>query len=182
MSTAEEIQALVTAGETLAVEFIFQRERNTGKPITIGEMIGLNRLFHQRTLNAADLAVDIHAGLAEAIAVLERLVEEGLVEPREERRGRVYQFTASVYRQLGKPLAHARVKGLDGGAREKAILDHVAKHGSVRREQAMELTGLADRQATTLLKSMVTKGALVAFSERRWRYYTLPDNGPSNHG
>lgn len=176
MSTAEEIQALVTAGETLAVEFIFQRERNTGKPITIGEMIGLNRLFHQRTLNAADLAVDIHAGLAEAIAVLERLVEEGLVELREERRGRVCQFTASVYRQLGKPLAHARVKGLDGGAREKAILDHVAKHGSVRREQAMELTGLDGRQATALLKALVSKGKLQAYSERRWRYYQLPEN------
>lgn len=155
--------------------FIFQRERNSGKPLTIGEMIGLNRLFHQRQLTAAGLAVDIHASQAEASAILERLVEEGLVEPRDGNRGRAYQFTSAVYRALGKPLAHARVKGMDGKAREKAVLDHVAKHGSVRREQAMELTGLTDRQAYSLLAALVKSGMLVPKGRNKGRAYYLPD-------
>lgn len=151
--------------------FIFQRERNTGKPITIGEMIGLNRLFHQRQLTATELAVDIHEGLDKANGVLERLVEEGLAEPRDGNRGRVYQFTVAVYKQLGKPLAHARVKGLDGKAREKAVLDYVAQHRRIVREKVMELTGLAGRSATSLLDRLVKRGALIAYGDRRGRYY-----------
>lgn len=158
--------------------FIFQRERNTGKPLTIGEMIGLNRLFHQRQLSAASLAEDIHAGTPEASAILERLVEEGLVEPRDDKQGRVFQFTATVYRQLGKPLAHARLKGLDTKAQEKAILDHVTKHGRIRRERAMELTGLAARNASALLMSLVSRGKLTPSGEKRGRYYHLPDSQP----
>lgn len=156
--------------------FIFERERRTGKPLSIGEMIGLNRLFHQRQLTAAELAVDIHAGLDKASGLLERLVEEGLVEPRDGNRGRVYQFTAAVYRQLGKPLAHARVKGMDRKAREKAVMDHVAQHKRIARKKVMELTGLTDRQATALLKSLVINGKLVPTGERRGRYYQLPGN------
>lgn len=151
--------------------FIFQRERNTGKPITIGEMIGLNRLFHQRQLTATELAVDIHEGLDKTNGVLERLVEEGLAEPRDGNRGRVYQFTVAVYKQLGKPLAHARVKGLDGKAREKAVLDYVAQHRRIVREKVMELTGLAGRSATSLLDRLVKRGALIAYGDRRGRYY-----------
>lgn len=154
--------------------FIFQRERNSDKPLTIGEMIGLNRLFHQRNLTAADLAVDIHAGQAEASAVLERLVEEGLVEPREERRGRVFQFTAAMYRQLGKPLAHARVKGLDTKAQETAVLEYVAKEGSIRRMKAMELTGLDARYATLFLGRLVEQGKLYPVGDRKARTYVLP--------
>lgn len=156
--------------------FIFQRERNTGKPITIGEMIGLNRLFHQRQLTATELAVDIHEGLDKANGVLERLVEEGLAEPRDGNRGRVYQFTVAVYKQLGKPLAHARVKGMDGKAREKVVMAHVAQYGRIARKKVMELTGLTDRQATSFLKSLLTKGKLVAMGERRGRHYQLPEN------
>lgn len=158
--------------------FIFERERSTGKPLTIGEMIGLNRLFHQRQITAAQLAVDIHAGADAASAILERLVEEGLVEPRDERRGRVFQFSAAVYRQLGKPLAHARVKGMDAKAREKAVLEYVAKHGRVRREQVKELTGLDGRQATAFLKALVLRGKLVPRGEKRGRYYESPKNQP----
>lgn len=170
---------LIIMGGSESLEFaafIFQRERNTGKPLTIGEMIGLNRLFHQRQLSAARLAEDIHAGAPEASAILERLVEEGLVEPRDDKQGRVFQFTASVYRQLGKPLAHARLKGLDPKAQEKAILDHVSKHGRIRREKAMELTGLTARNASTLLKVLVAKGKVVPVGEKRGRYYQLPDH------
>ncbi|MGB5070338.1 MAG: ATP-binding protein [Flavobacteriales bacterium] len=156
--------------------FIFQRERAKSRKLTVGEMIGLNRLFHQRRLTPDQLAVDMHGTTSEAEGILARLVEDGLVEPRSEKQDSVYQFTSAVYKALGKPLAHARVKGLDDKAREKAVLDHVAEHGSVRREEAMVLTGLAARQTTGLLKALVRKGKLVPKGERRWRHYHLPGN------
>lgn len=156
--------------------FVFQRERAKDRKLTIGEMIGLNRLFHQRRLTSGQLASDMHGTPAEAEGILTRLVEDGLVELRSEKQDGVYQFTSAVYKALGKPLAHARMKGLDGKAREKAVLEHVAKHKSIAREQVMVLTGLTDRQATAFLKSLVSKGRLVPIGERRARHYQLPDN------
>jgi ATP-dependent DNA helicase RecG len=139
-------------------------------------MIGLNRLFHQRRLTAEQLAVDIHGTPAEAEGILTRLVEDGLTEYRNDKQEGVYHFTSTVYKALGKPLAHARMKGLDEKAREKAVLDHVAKHKRIAREQVMVLTGLTDRQATVFLKTLVSKGKLTPVGERRGRHYQLPGN------
>jgi ATP-dependent DNA helicase RecG len=156
--------------------FVFQRERTKDRKLTIGEMIGLNRLFHQRKLTANQLAADIHGTTAEAEGILTRLVEDGLAELRSEKQDGVYQFTSTVYKALGKPLAHARLKGLDGKAREKVVLEHVTKHKSIAREQVMVLTGLSDRQATAFLKALVSKKKLKPIGERRTRHYQLPDN------
>ncbi|NDU92586.1 MAG: hypothetical protein G3I10_08270 [Ferrovum sp.] len=153
--------------------FVFARERQQG-PMTVEQMIVLNRLFHERRMTSEQAAVDIQRSQNDARAVLERLIEEGLVEARGERKGRVYHLAARFYGAVGQPEAYVRVHGLDLIRQEAAVLQFVQAHGRVKRENVMELCGLADRQSTFLLSRLVREGKLVKRGERRGTYYEMP--------
>lgn len=153
--------------------FVFERERQQG-PMTVDQMIVLNRLFHERRLTSEQAAAEMQRSQNDARSVLERLVEEGLVEARGERRGRVYHLAARFYGAVGQPEAYVRVHGLDPIRQEAAVLQFVQAHGRVKRENVMELCGLAGKQATHLLGRLVREGKLVKRGERRGAYYETP--------
>lgn len=150
--------------------FVFERERQRG-PMTVEQMIVLNHLFHERRVSSEQVATDIQRSLGEARAVLERLVEEGLVEAKGERRGRVYHLAARFYDAVGQPEAYVRVHGLDPIRQEAAVLQFVKAHGRVKRENVIELCGLTGRQATLLLTRLVREGKLAQRGVKRWSYY-----------
>ena len=150
--------------------FVFERERRQG-PLTVDQMIILNRLFHERRLTSEEAETEIQRSRNDARAVLERLIEEGLVEARGERRGRVYHLAARFYEALGQPEAYVRVHGLDPIRQEAAVLQFVQAHGRIRRENVIELCGLTGRQASLLLGRLVRERKLRKQGIKRWTYY-----------
>ena len=150
--------------------FVFERERSKGS-MAVEELMTLNLLFQNRRVTSDECATAIQRPVVEARAVLERLVEEGLIEAKGERRGRVFHFSAKVYRHLGKPEDHTRVHGLDPLRQEATVLQFVTSHGSVRRENVIELCGLDRSQAYRLLQRLVESEKLVPKGEKRGRTY-----------
>jgi len=150
--------------------FVFERERRQG-PLTVDQMIILNRLFHERRLTSEQAETEIQRSRNDARAVLERLIEEGLVEARGERRGRIYHLAARFYEALGQPEAYVRVHGLDPIRQEAAVLQFVQAHGRIRRENVIELCGLTGRQASLLLGRLVRERKLRKQGIKRWTYY-----------
>lgn len=153
--------------------FVFERERQQG-PMTVDQMIVLNRLFHERRVTTEQVATEIQRSQNDARALLERLVEEGLVEARGENRGRVYHLAARVYDAVGQPEAYVRTHGIDPIRQEAAVLQFVQAHGRIKRENVVELCGLTERQATQLLGRLVREGKLVMRGVKRWSYYEVP--------
>ena len=150
--------------------FVFERERQRG-PMTVEQMIVLNHLFHERRVSSDQAAANIQRSQSEARAVLERLVEEGLVEAKGERRGRIYHLAARFYDAVGQPEAYVRVHGLDPIRQEAAVLQFVKAHGRIKRENVIELCGLTGRQATLLLARLAHEGKLTQHGVKRWSYY-----------
>ena len=150
--------------------FVFERERQMG-PLTVDQMIILNRLFHERRLTSGQAETEIQRSRNDARAVLERLTEEGLVEARGEGRGRVYHLAARFYNAVGHPEAYVRVHGLDPIRQEAAVLQFVQAHGRIKRENVIELCGLTARQASLLLSRLVQDRKLRQQGVKRWTYY-----------
>ncbi|MDX9751685.1 MAG: putative DNA binding domain-containing protein [Flavobacteriales bacterium] len=173
-NTGVRLTLLGGRGSLAFAAYVFQRERS-GKSMALNEMIALNRLYHDRRLTTDMLAGDIQAGLPEARSVLERLVEEGLVQAKGERRGRVYHFSAEVYEAIGQPEAHARVHGMERGEQEEAVLELLRAAGQVQRKHVMERCGLTGDQATRLLNAMLQAGRLKVAGVTRDRWYRLPE-------
>lgn len=153
--------------------FVFERERQQG-PMTVDQMIVLNRLFHERRVTTEHVAQEIQRSQNDARALLERLIEDGLVEARGENRGRVYHLAARVYGAVGQPEAYVRTHGIDPIRQEAAILQFVEAHRRIKRENVVELCGLTERQATQLLGRLVRQGKLVKRGVKRWSYYEAP--------
>mgnify|MGYP005859043271 CR=1 FL=1 len=76
-------------------------------------MLVLNRLQYQRRIDAPGAGALIQKGEHQGRAVLERLVERGLIEARGKRRDRVYYLSAGLYRELGAPSGYVRAHGFD---------------------------------------------------------------------
>ena len=112
-----------------------------------------------------------HYDLDATRAVLNRLVEIGLVEPRGERKGRTWHLSAATYRRLGKPAAYIRQRGFEPLQQEQMVLQYVAKHGRITRKETAELCQLGPYQATRLLDRLVQDGRLVRLGTRRGTYY-----------
>src|SRR6185503_8908873 len=85
-------------------------------------------------------------------AVLDRLVESGLLDGWDDRRERVYYFTSPVARTLGVEDLDEDVAAEHAGERERKILDYVNLHGKITRSVVAELCALEGREARGLLE------------------------------
>ena len=153
---------LVLPGGKANLDFVrlVVEESQAGRPLGLDELLLLNYLWQERRISTPAAARLIQKTEAEARAVLERLVEHGLVEARGERKGRSYHLSAAVYRRLGLRAAYVRQRGFEPLQQEQMVLQYVRAHGRITRREVAELCQISNRQATYLLQKMVQRGQL----------------------
>lgn len=115
----------------------------------------------------------LHIGIDETRAVLNNLVERGLLEARGEGRGRTYHLAAELYREIGEPAAYVRSRGFTPIQQEQMVKTYTAEHGSIGRGETAELCRLSPDQASRLLRRMAAEGALLMTGTRRTARYHL---------
>ena len=161
-STATHV-VLVLPGGAANLNFVrlVVEENQAGRMLGLDELLLLNHLWMERHLTTQAAATLTQKSDADARAVLERLVEGGLVEPRGERKGRTYQLSADTYRRLGEQSAYVRQRGFEPLQQEQMVLQYVSSHGHIMRAEASELCRISASQATRLLRRLVDRGVIV---------------------
>ncbi len=175
-STHGSVQVRMPGGPAnlaLARLIITERDR-LRRPVTVDEMLVVNAVEQERRIDVERAAALMQRSEATARAVLERLVEAGVLEARIDRRERVYHFSAATYRALGTPAAHVRLRGIEPIQQEQMILQYVDTHGRITRSVVADLCQLGSREARSVLERIVRHGELVVHGSRRWAYYTRP--------
>ena len=175
-SSDHEVVRLYLRGGKASLEFaaFVYEEDKAGRPLALDELLILNQLQHERRLDAPTVGKLTQRGETYARSVLERLVERGLVEPRGEKRGRIYMLSAPIYQRLGLPAGYVRAHGFDPVRQEAMVIEYVKAHGQITRRDATELCSLSDDQASHLLRNMVKKELLESRGQKRGSYYVLP--------
>jgi ATP-dependent DNA helicase RecG len=174
-SDREAVRLELRGGET-SLEFarlVFEQSR-AGRPLNLGEMIVLNHLQYERRVDAQTVARLIQRNDAAGRAVLERVVERGLVDAQGKGRNRAYYLSAALYRSLGAPAGYVRMRGFDAIQQEAMILQFVDAYGRITRREVVELCRVGERQASYLLRRLVTAGVLELIGERRGAFYRRP--------
>jgi ATP-dependent DNA helicase RecG len=133
--------------------------------------VSLFSLFSQRHVTSEEAAALTQKSQAEARAALEHLAEVGLVEPRGERKGRVYQLSAKVYKRLGQSAAYVRQRGFEPEQQEQMVLQYVRKHGRITRREAADLCRVSSDQAKLLLSRLLRKEKLEPHGQKRGAWY-----------
>jgi ATP-dependent DNA helicase RecG len=156
--------------------FVYEQDK-AGTPLNLDELLVLNQLQQERRVDAPTVGRLTQRGETYARAVLERLVERGLVEPRGERRGRVYHLGAALYRRLGTPAGYVRAHGFDSIRQEAMVMEYVRAHGRITRHDTAELCSLSDDQASRLLRRLAAEDKLKPCGKGRGVYYeSVPRN------
>jgi ATP-dependent DNA helicase RecG len=153
------------------LKLVLEQERRFGAGIPIDSLLILSELRTARRLDTAETAKLIQRDTNAARAVLERLVEAGLLQAHGVRKGRTYTLSASVYRQLGLPHDYVRQAGFDPLQQEEMVKRYVREHGSIRRGDVTTLCGISPQQATRLLKRLTEQGILAPRGEGKGTIY-----------
>ena len=174
-STASSVVVKLFGGQADLdfLRVVLAEEKRRGEPLSLDALIVLSCLRRERRLGFGDLAFAVQRTEASARSVLERLVEIGLVEAHGSNRDRTFTLGARVYRELGQSAAYVRQTGVEMIHHEAMVLKLAKTKGSIKRSDAVELCGLTEKQASTLLGRLVGQGHLIQEGQRRWTIYRL---------
>jgi ATP-dependent DNA helicase RecG len=164
---------LVLPGGEANLDFarLVAEESQAGRPLSLDDVLVLNHLWIDRRLTTAEAAALIQKPEADARGRLQRLVENGLVESRGERKGRSWHLSAATYRRFGEKAAYVRQRGFEPLQQEQMVLQYVEKHGRITRREAAELCQLSADQAKRVLVKLVKRGDLLPLGQRKGAYY-----------
>ena len=165
--------ATVDADEAF-LQIVIEQENQFGRNMPIDSLITLAALREQKRLTVEELALHIQRGHTQTKAVLEKLVENGLVQPHGRARGRTYTLSPEIYRAQGEEVAYTRQAGFSRLQHEQMVLAHVGHHSKIQRKEVMELCHLNPDQAYRLLKLLVDEKKLKLQGTGNKTYYTLP--------
>lgn len=154
------------------LQMILEEEQRLNSGLPLDALLVLSCLREGRRLDIAALAAAMQKGETHARAVVERLVEAGLVRAHGNTRARTYTLSAKVYRRLGQASEGVRQAGFDALQQEEMVRRFVLDHGELRRPDVVELCRITEDQATRLLQRLVEREILARVGTRKGAIYT----------
>ena len=155
------------------VQLVLTNESDRGRILTVDELLILDHVYREREIETATAARVAQLSQSDARALLESLVEDGLLEKRGNRRSRTYHLSAGVYREMGEPAAYVRTHGFERRQMEQMILQFVQAHGQIARRNVMDLCRVDEDQASYLLGRLVEDGRLRLVGRGRGAHYVV---------
>lgn len=140
--------------------------------LSIDALIVLSRLRDEKRLAITDLAPSVQKSELSVRGLLEKLVEDGLVEPHGSTRGRTYTLSAALYRRVGKKAEYVRQAGFASIQQEQMVMSFIDKHGSIKRTEVIDLCLIGPYQATRLLKKLAQQAHIKPEGQGRGTRYT----------
>ncbi len=172
-STVSTVQVVLHDGPAnIGVTRLVAERDVPGRRLSVDQLLLLNEIVRtQEPVGIGRAATIVQRMEGPTRAVLDKLVESGLLDGWDDRRERVYYFTSPVARSLGVEDLDEEVAAEYAGERERKILEYVNLHKKITRSAAAELCGLEGREARTVLEKLVRRGELVVRGEKRGAYY-----------
>ena len=155
-------------------KMISNEENRLGRSLPINSLLILSALQSQRRLTIAEIAEVTNIGEIRAKAVVEKLVEAGLVDASGHNKARFYILSSKVYKEKDNIVGYVRQTGIDAVKYEAWIMELIQKQGGkITRDNVVELLNVTPPQAYRLLKKMSDKGRIKLVGSGRSAYYEL---------
>lgn len=155
------------------VRWVIEQEK-AGRSFKIDELIILNDLQRGKWIDvkrAENLTQKVESSVRE---ILERLVEDGIIEAKGDERVRTYHFGEKVLKAMGNKSSSVPLRGFEPTEQKELIMQYALTHGSIKRSETAQLCNISVYQATRLLKTMVKEGRLVSSGAGKGVQYKLP--------
>lgn len=139
-------------------KMISNEENRLGRSLPINSLLILSALQSQRRLTIGEIEEVTNIGEIRAKAVVEKLVEAGLVEASGNSKARFYILSSKVYKEQDNIVGYVRQTGIDAVKYEAWIMELIQKqNGKITRDNVVELLNVTPSQAYRLLKNYLIK-------------------------
>ena len=154
---------------------ISDEQNRLGRPLPINTLFVLNTLKEIPRSDAKQIAEA--ANLSEIIVktVLDKAVENGLVEPYGAGRGRNYMLSHKLYQDKAKAIGYVRQKDIDEARYPEMIVNMARKSDFIARADVVNLLHVNEDKAYNLLKALTKQGVLTMVNRGRYAKYKLND-------
>ena len=152
---------------------ISDEQNRLGRPLPINTLLVLNALKEIPRSDAKQIAEA--ANLSEIIVktVLDKAVENGLVEPYGAGRGRNYMLSHKLYQDKSKTIGYVRQKDIDEARYPEMIVNMARKTEFIARADVVNLLHVNEDKAYNLLKALTRQGVLSMVNKGRYAKYKL---------
>lgn len=158
------------------IEMIDREQERLGHPLSLQTMLVLNLLKYQKRCSIKDIVQSIDITQTEARAIVESLVESGLLETSKSSSGRDYMLSSKLYSMSGENKAYVLQSGIDEIRYGEMILKLAMQQGKVTTGDVMELLRVDRNKAYYELSKLVDDGQLLSCGKGRGSYYKLNTN------
>ena len=152
---------------------ISDEQNRLGRPLPINTLFVLNTLKEIPRSDVKQIAEA--SNLSEVIVktVLDKAVENGLVEPYGAGRGRNYMLSHKLYQDKAKAIGYVRQKDIDEARYPEMIINMARKSDFIARADVVNLLHVNEDKAYSLLKALTQQGVLTMVNKGRYAKYKL---------
>ena len=105
--------------------------------------------------------------------VLDKAVENGLVEPYGAGRGRNYMLSHKLYQDKAHAIGYVRQKDIDEARYPEMIINMARRAEFIARADVINLLHVNEDKAYNLLKALANQGVLTRINKGRYSKYKL---------
>lgn len=152
---------------------IADEQNRLGRPLPINTLLVLNILKEIPRSDAKQIAEAANLSEVMVKTVLDKAVDNGLVEAYGAGRGRNYMLSHKLYQDKERAIGYVRQRDIDEVRYPEMIINMARNNEFIARADVMNLLHVSDSKAYTLLKDLVKQNILQPVNKGRYAKYKL---------
>lgn len=154
-------------------KIIADEQNRLGRPLPLNTLLVLNALRDMPRSDAKQLAAALRLPEAMVRIVLDKTIEQGLVEAYGAGRDRNYMLSHAIYKDRSKMAGYVRQRDIDESRFEELILNLARANEFISRADVVNLLHVKPPKAYNLLRTLVNRGELEPINKGHYAKYRL---------
>ena len=154
-------------------KMIAYEQNRLGRPLPINTLLVLNMLKDMPRSDVKQLSEALNLSEVLVKTVLDKSIENGLVEAYGGGRGRNYILSHNLFQDKSKSIGYVRQRDIDETRYAELILNMARSNEFISRADVMNLLHVKDSKAYGLLKKLAEEGYLIPVNKGRYAKYKI---------
>ncbi len=154
-------------------KMIADEQNRLGRPLPINTLLVLNMLKDMPRSDVKQLSEALNLSEILVKTVLDKSIENGLVEAYGGGRGRNYTLSHNLFQDKTRSLGYVRQRDIDETRYVELILNMARSNEFISRADVMNLLHVKDSKAYGLLKKLAEEGFLTPVNKGRYAKYKI---------
>ena len=156
-------------------KMIADEQNRLGRPLPINTLLVLNMLKDMPRSDVKQLSEALNLSEILVKTVLDKSIENGLVEAYGGGRGRNYTLSHNLFQDKTKSIGYVRQRDIDETRYVELILNMARGNEFISRADVMNLLHVKDSKAYGLLKKLAEEGFLTPVNKGRYAKYKIKE-------